>query len=239
MKTILSTLLIFNGLISNGQTIEILKQSDTWKQIESKDFDFLGSSVDSNALDYVATIRVSGDDKDAKIEALFNLAMNKANALGANCFKYNNHIESSKPRKAALTLDLYHATDSILNINIENREKNLVYLFTGEKYSDENHTFKINKTKTLLKAGTYIRRIIEEGQELKINIGGFTGATMLLNWKENKPTKFLTLTTFGVSNRTYYSGASSVTFNTGRINFIETNFGYLLTQIMSESKNIE
>lgn len=241
MKYILSTLLLFIGWAIQAQSVEVINKSQTWQAEKSSSFDFLKSSTDTSTLEYVATLSISGADKHAKIEALFYAGQKEAKKLGANAFIFKTHTEGIKPRKASLTLDLYFASDSILEYNLSNRDENTIYLFTGEKISDENHTIKVNDVKTLLKAGTYIKHQLKEGEQFKINIGGFLGQTNWFNWKENKAPVFLTLTQFGLYGAQIYEGpfnsggAVGVGFNTGRIIKLPENLGNVLLQIMNEA----
>lgn len=236
MKFFISILSLVFGFLTQAQTIEIVNQSDNELAIESEIFEFIAPSTNIESLEFVATIKITGEGKKARIEKLFNSAMKKANELGANGFRLRSFDENDKPRAAILILDVFHGADSIMELNFENYEKNVVYIFTGDKISDENHTFKINKNKTFLKAGNFIRHEIPKWQEVRINIGGFTGATMFMKWKENKPVYFLTLTGFGLSGGNLQYGSIGLTFNTGRINYLNRNFGYLLTQVMSEKQ---
>jgi hypothetical protein len=217
-----------------GQIVEILKQSDFVKRKDDKDFAFIESSTDINAFNFVATIKVTGVDKLASIENVYLKAKEKGHELGANCFKLSDYKQVDNPRTSILTLDVYNGGDSILNINFSNHEKNVVYIFGSERKSGETYSFKIDNIKQELKSGTYYRHENKEGQEVKINKGGFTGATVWIKWKENKPATFLTLTGFGLGGGSVPYGTVGVSFNTGRINYIDGNLGHLLLQVLSD-----
>lgn len=232
--------LIIIGIVSfirfstSGQTVEILKQSDFAKQSDDKDFAFIEPLTDINELNFVATLKITGVDKLASIETLYFKAKEKAHELGANSFKLSNFIQNDNPRQSILTIDIYNGGDSILNINFANHEKNVVYIFGNERKSDETYSFKIDNVKQELKSGTYYRHKNKEGQEVKINKGGLTGATMWIKWKEDKPATFLTLTGFGLGGGPVPYGTVGVSFNTGRINYIDGNLGHLLIEIMTD-----
>ena len=217
-----------------AQTVEIVKQADRVKQTANMDFAFIEPSTDVNALDFVATIRVTGADKLAGIDIVYTKAKEKAHELGANCFKLSDYQQNENPRQSILTLDVYHGGDSILDINFASHEKNVVYIFGGERKSAESFVFKVNNIKQELKSGTYYRHENKEGQEVKINRGGLMGATTWIGWRKDKPATFLTLTGFGLGVGAGPDGAVGVAFNTGRINYIDGNLGHLLIQLMTD-----
>ena len=233
-KLILFGIVSLVGFSTSAQTVEILKQSDNITQSDDKDFAFIESTTDINSLKFIATIKVTGVDKLASIEAVYFKAKEKAHDLGANGFKLGDYNQNDNPRQSILILDVYNGSDSILNINFANHEKNIVYIFGNERKSDETYSFKIDNIKQELKSGTYYRHENKEGQEVKINKGGLTGATIWIKWKENKPATFLTLTGFGLGGGQVPYGTVGVSFNTGRINFIDGNLGHLLIQVMSD-----
>lgn len=222
------------GFSTSGQTVEILKQSDYIKQSDDKDFAFIESSTDITALKFVATLKITGVDKLASLETVYFKAKEKAHELGANSFKLSDYVQNDNPRQSMLTVDVYNGNDSILNVNFANHEKNVVYIFGSERKSNETYSFKIDNVRQELKSGTYYRHENKEGQEIKINKGGLTGATMWIKWKKDKPATFLTLTGFGLGGGQVPYGTVGVSFNTGRINYIDGNLGHLLIQLMSD-----
>ena len=229
-------LFLFLGNSLDAQTIEILKQEKIATKSNDEDFSFIEPITDINLFTYVGTIRATGLDRLAKIEVLFFKLKEAAHELGANCFKLNDFAQSDIPRQSMLTLDVYQANDSIVNLNFENHERNVVYIFGDERKTSDKYTFKIDNVKREIKAGTYFRYENKVGQEVKINKGGLTGMTLWVKWKENKPSSFLTLTGLGLGGGQVPYGTVGVAFNTGRINRVEGNLGHLLTQVMEKSE---
>ncbi|MBY0436236.1 MAG: hypothetical protein K2U26_19245 [Cyclobacteriaceae bacterium] len=235
MRTlIIIAILNLIGFSTLGQTVEILKQSDDIKQSDDKDFAFIEPSTNINELKFVATLKITGVDKLANIETVYFKAKEKAHELGANSFKLTDYIQNDNPRQSILTIDVYNGSDSILTENFANHEKNVVYIFGNERKSNETYSFKIDNVKQELKSGTYYRHENKEGQEVKINKGGLTGATIWIKWKEEKSATFLTLTGFGLGGGPVPYGTVGLSFNTGRINYIDGNLGHLLIQLMSD-----
>ena len=69
---------------------------------------------------------------------------------------------------------------------------------------------------------------------MQINKGGFTGMTVWVKWKEGKSSTYLSLTGLGIGNATYPYGSVGASINTGRLNFIETDLGLLLTRLLTK-----
>jgi hypothetical protein len=236
MRTILIIgALSIGALPAVAQTVEVIKQSNFVKTSDDKDFSFIEPATDLHALQHVATIKVSGSDKEASTELLYFKAKRMASELGANSFTLNNYNQTENPPAAVLVLDLYYGSDSTLEANFARHEKNVVYLFGSDRKSTESYSYKVNSIKQELKAGSFARyELTEEQEQLKINKGGMTGATMWLKWQENKPATFLTLTGFGLGGGEVPYGTVGMSFNTGRIYTIDGNLGHLLVQLMSK-----
>ncbi len=236
-KHCISTLLfLFLTTSLNAQTVEILKHENIATKSNDEDFSFIEPITDINLFTYVGTIRANGLDKFAKIEVLFFKLKKTAHELGANCFKLTSFLQTDVPRQSSLTLDVYQANDSVVNLNFENHEKNIVYVFGDERKTNDKYTFKIDNEKKEFKAGTYFRYENKVGQEVKINKGGLTGMTLWIKWKENKPSSFLTLTGLGLGGGQVPYGTVGPAFNTGRINRVDGNLGHLLTQVIEKSE---
>jgi len=91
----------------------------------------------------------------------------------------------------------------------------------------------VNRERREFAYGTYMKWVLKEGEELKLNKGGVTGETMWLNYKQDKPADFVTITGFGLNGPMPF-GATSLSFNTGRFTFIDRNLGHLLTQVLKQ-----
>jgi len=161
----------------------------------------------------------------------------KAQELGANAFKLNSFKIIDSSNKKILILDTYYGTDTAINLNFKNHVKNIVYIFCDAEKSDKTYSFKIDNDKKEIKGGTFYKYQNKEGQKVKINKGGFSGATLWINWKENKPATFLTLTGFGLGGAQLpYNQQFGMSFNTGRINYIDGDLGHLLTALLTQSE---
>ena len=221
----------------HAQTVEILNTDSTLQLPKQKSFTFLQSQTDTNSLKFVATIKVTREGEDVGLDFMFNKIKKVAQNMGANTFKLNAYNKIDSLGINTFLLDIYYASDSILEKNSANNQKNIVYVFGNPNKINHSTSFKIDGNKKEIKGGTYFKYILDTKQEVKINKGGLTGVTVWIKWKENKPATFLTLTGFGVGGGAVPPpGQLGITFNTGRINYIDPDFGRLLISLLPEGE---
>ena len=226
-------LLALNSAYS--QKVEIIRQSENLISKTDNYFAFLETTTDTLQLTFVATVKASGKKNDVSLQNLFYKIHNKANALGANSFKLNTYISNDSTTESVLILDTYVGSVAVLDTNFDHHEQNMIVIFGDDKINgSDTYSFKINDEKKNIKSGTYYKYIIAKDREIKINNGGFLGMTVFLKWKPNKQAAFLSLTGFGIGGP-LSSQTIGLSFNTGRINSIEGDFGLLLMQILKQS----
>lgn len=230
-----TTCLLFSSSI-HAQTFEIISQSDFRSTTKEKDFAFLEPKTDTTDLKFVATIKAYGEGKKAALDVLFYGVKIKAQKLGANAFKMKHFERNDSTDATTLILDVYYGTDSLLTTNFDNHEKNVIYIFGDFKPSEKTYSFKLDDNKQELKSGTVYKYVNTEGREVKINKGGFSGATVWIKWAENKPASFLTMTGFGLGGGPVPAGQIGMSFNTGRLNFVDGNLGHLLVSLLPQSE---
>lgn len=232
-------MLIIVGLTASGlavaQKVEVLNKSAFQPGQKSKDFAFLEPATDTTGITFMATLQATGNKKE-DVELLFYKLKAKASELGANAFKLNSFTSADSSHPITLTLDTYFGTDSALETNFEHHVKNVIYIFGDFKKSEKTYSFKIDNVKTEIRGGTFYKYQNKEGQEVKINKGGFSGATVWIKWKEDKPAAFLTLSGFGLGGAPVPVGEMGMSFNTGRISYIDGNFGHLLVSLLTQSE---
>jgi hypothetical protein len=228
-------LLILSNVIG-AQTVEVINKSDYNLGVISEDFAFIEPTTDSTDIHFIARIKASAKKDKTDVGDLFYKIRATAQKLGANAFKLRSYEKADVGRKPVLVLDTYYIADSSLSLNFDNHEKNVIYIFGDSEKSDKIYSFKINNTKKEIKGGTFYKLENKEGQEVKISTGGFTGATVWIKWKENKPATFLSLTGLGLGGGTVPAGQIGMSFNTGRINPINGDLGHLLAQLLMQSE---
>ncbi len=227
--------LAFSNLVL-AQNVEVLHRAERLPEYEAERFSFIAPDSDTSRLQFVATLRATGVGKNANLELVFNKLREKAQTLGGNAFKLRQFSRIDEIPKSILTLDVYFASDSALKLNHEKHSKNMVYIIGSPEKSDKTYSFKIDNLKKEIKGGTFYRHENKEGQEIKINKGGFTGTTVWIKWKKNKPATFLTLSGMSVLNTPPPPGQMGASITTGRIYYLDENLGYLLLNLLAESK---
>ncbi len=219
---------------ASAQTVKVVRESPVSREAQTQDFAFIEPQTDSARFAFVATLEVTREEPDADLQTLYEKLKKKAQKLGANCFRLRSHEILSY--KTTLTLDVFYGTDSVLEANGENHEKNVVYLFGSSNRKDNSCTFKLNDEKKELKGGSFYRIPLQVGKQITLSKGGFTGASVTLTGKEKQPALFLSLTGFGVGPGPFVPGMSMIAFNTGRIEAMERSFGRLLVTVLAGEK---
>jgi hypothetical protein len=235
-STMQNILVLFCLVITNiaaAQNIEVVSKGNFQFEEKGRYFAFLETKTDTSRLQYVASFKASAEDKRASISDLFFGIKHEAQNLGATCFRLKTYSRDGK--NTSIELDAYFGDDSLLHINAANHEKNTVFVFCSDRLTDEKYSIKVNDKKREFASGTYMKFQLKEGEELKLNKGGFTGASMWLNYKPDKPALFVTTTGFGLDSP-MAPGTVGLSFNTGRFNYMDESLGRLLTQILKQSE---
>jgi len=121
--------LLFLFFRINAQTVEIVKRS-TVRPAADERFEFLYTETSLSSLAFVATIKITGKEKNATIPKLFFKARDKARELGGNCFKLVDY-KTQPAEEAIMILDLFNAPDEILKTNRSHEEANTLFVFFG------------------------------------------------------------------------------------------------------------
>ncbi len=235
---IIVLLMVFHTAFS--QTIELVKQSETKFKKSRKTFVYIEPEIDIDQLAYVATFKATGRKSTADIFRMFDGIRAKSRFYGGNCFVLNSFERHGPRGEVTLVLDTYFATDSILGANIASRAKNVCFIFGDDNPDKERlHTFKINGEEKTIISGTYYRQEIKEREEIRINKGGFTGATMKLQWMPDKNAVYISQSGpgFGGISPPMGNVGIGISVNTGSLNYMESNLGRLLIELLEESKS--
>jgi hypothetical protein len=219
----------FVAFHTKGQT------SKTIERKKEEGFVFIEKTFDHSFLKYIHTFQCvskQGDD----IPSLVRAIRVQAQSMGANCFKLKNFERNDTAKAMTLTLDTYFADEQQLELNSQLHEKNVIYIFTNDEFSDRSYSFQIDGEKVSLKSGHYYKYIIPVGTEVKINNGGFTGTTVKVNWKENNPSRFFSLTGFALADAQHQPSTVGVAFTTGKINYVSANIGLLLSNVLQQQQ---
>jgi hypothetical protein len=226
-------LLIFS-VTATAQTVEVTNSSGFKAPIKNDFFVCILPATDSTILNFVGTIKATGSGKNSGIEELFVKTKEKALELGANAYRLTSYDRDSISKTATLIVQSFYGTDSALDLNFQYAEKNVVYIFGDAEKSNKTYSFKVNGVKKEIKGGTFYKQVLNPGEEVKINKGGITGATIWITGKENRAPTFLTLSGFGLGGGPLPPGVAGVALNTGRINYVERGLGPLLVQVLKQ-----
>jgi hypothetical protein len=241
MKKLLLLLITFTSLTVFSQKVEILNKADVKNLAESKKFAFVEPATDTGQIQYVATFLAKDKNRKSVIETLYFAIREQATKVGANCYKIKSFARDTLKHESVLILDSYFATESLLNANRENYEKNVVFIFGAERDGEKTMSFNLNGETKEIKSGTYYKISLKEGEEIKVSKGGVVGGeSMRFNWEKDKQPAFYSLSGFGLSDwseqqRVNSFQGSAIAFNTGRINRIgNISLGLLLTQLLKQ-----
>jgi hypothetical protein len=238
---IIQVCFVFLFLISSGaalsQDIRIINQGDGRELPVSTIFTFLEPIVNMGQVEFVATIEARIESKSGALEKLYSAIRKRAVGMGATCYKFNAFSRPDSIRETILVLDCYYAGETIMKFNAENQSLNTIFIFGNEAPGDKSITFHLNGEPKIISGGSYFKYELKDGEEVKINKGGFTGATVFIKWKTNQQPLFYTLSGFGLSgiNIAPAGIGAGGTFNTGRIHPItNSSMGILMTQILNQ-----
>ena len=238
-------LFIFNCLIlfllvygtSFSQNVRIISKGDSREFPQSTVFTFLEPIVNTGQIEFVATIEARSKEKSGTIEKLYTAIRKRAIAMGATCYKLNSFSRPDSLKETILVLDCYYAGETVMKFNASNQSLNSIFIIGNENPEDRPISFQLNGDPQEVKAGYYFKYVMKEGEEVKINKGGFTGSSVVVKWKPEQQPMFFTLSGFGVNsiNPSATGAGANVMFNTGKIHRImNVCVGLLITQMLKK-----
>jgi len=234
MKSIIFLFTTFTTFNLFSQSVDVLIKSEVRNLQEATVFTILEPKTDTSQVKFVARIQAKDKNKKSNIEFLYSEIRKEATKIGANCFKIKSFERGGKRNEAILILDCYVSQDSTIKQNKENREKNVIYIFGGEREDDNSISFKINGEEKQIKSGTYYKVILNPNEPITISKGGITGASAVLNWEKDKEPIFYSLSGLGLASLNNQP-TFGLAFTSGSINKISNNsLGLLLTKLLKQ-----
>lgn len=235
MKCLFSFFFFAVTLCADAQTVKMISQiNNENKYGKQTAFSFLENGIDTSMLHYVATYVATLENKKADITSSFFAIKKMANQLGANCFSLKSFADDSTGIQS-FTLDVFYADEIALTNNSGKHPKNIAYVFCSQNKDGKIYSLKVDNQKTEFTSGSYLTYELKDGAELKLSKGGFTGATVWLKYHPDRLATFFTITGFGLGGSVPPLGAVGVSFNTGRINYIDRDLGFLLTRLLQQA----
>ena len=236
MKSFLLTVLITCSSLVSSQELQVLTQSNALFKTQPQDFNFLSDSTSIAKAIAVAKIKATGSLKN--ITYLYYTIKNKAQEMGANAFQLEQFTKLDD-KTGELILSTYYATDDPHRANTLYLPQNQLYLFGYDDLtSHKTQGYKINGVKHEIESGAYAAYSLKEGEEYKINKGGFTGMTFWLRGGTAGESTFLSFSGIGLNGADYamYPNGIGVSINTGKINNVDPNLALLLLKLYHEQK---
>jgi hypothetical protein len=230
-------LFMINTVSALSQNVRIIRKGDFREFPQSTVFTFLEPIVNTGQIEFVATIEARSKEKSGTIEKLYNAIRKRAIAMGATCYKLNSFSRPDSLKETILVLDCYYAGETVMKFNASNQSLNSIFIIGNENPADRPMSFQVNGDPQEVKAGYYFKYVMKEGEEVKINKGGFTGSSVVVKWKPEQQPMFFTLSGFGLNsiNPSASGAGASVMFNTGKIHRImNVSVGLLITQMLKK-----
>ena len=197
-------LILFFPICTFAQSINVLNKSGIKLQKEKNNFRYVNKKLDTVNLQYVATIKVSAIKNTLSIEDLFMELKQKANEMGANCFKLREYNNGSGSINYCLILDVYFAAEDVLKQNSKLHAKNVVFVLPD---FNTNAHFKsqellVNNNKVIIEKHSYLKYELSEGDSLKLQkIGIAKGTPNIIIGSPNEVATFCVAFTFDNATR--------------------------------------
>jgi hypothetical protein len=190
--------------------------------------------IDSTA--FVGRIRLSAA---ASPDAVFEALRRHAEDLGANTFRVRTGTCGADASACTATLDLFAASESVLEANAAARPTNQIYVFGALAADGRPKTVKLNGTKRVIAPRTYVAYQNETGKKATLAVGGFTGAKLTVAGREGRPPSYWSLARLGVgpyrdTPPMAPPGNVGLSFNTGRIYPVPPDAGHFLVRVLDE-----
>jgi hypothetical protein len=237
-KTLITLILILAAKFTIAQGIEIVSVKKLKPLSKDKASAFIHPKTDTSSLQFIATCKATGQDSMILPGNLYLVLKTQSRALGANCLILRRFSYDSLKRPV-IHIDAYYGTESFMAANNSNYETNEVFIFGSEKLSRDSFSLKVNNETKTFRSGTYLKFNLTKGETLKVNIGGFTGTTFKLKYAKERTPDYLMITSTGFTlggGPLPPPGTIGITFNTGRINELNDDYGQFLIQILKRSE---
>jgi hypothetical protein len=234
--TLLFILLVVANNNVTAQKLTIVKEDESRQHPKSVEFELLTDAVADSTITFVGTYQCNMKAEGGAISKMYYKIRQQAKKWNANSFKITDMVINDTVKEYTLVLTAYYANDSILYYQDKLREKNVVYVFGSDKLNGKSdYSFKVNNEKKKIKDGQFIKLYNKPGETIKLNKGGFTGTTVMIDYQADKNARFFDLGGFLISP---YSNMNmgGIAINTGRISYVENGLGAILTTVLLYSE---
>jgi len=225
-------------VFSFGQTIEVLeKKSSDRETLVTKEFHYVLKDTNLSTLEKTGTLK--GKVTNAKHESIvevFNALWDTANELGSNSFQIEQ-VEFNSINSIIITISIYSLTEIQIDSIYSFYPLNMIYIIgdlNPKALEFKPKTIKVNGIKVQLPPSKYLSYQNKIGEEITVGIGGLMGAKMWIKGKNKRLPTYLSMNSFGVGPGN--PGEIGMSFNTGRIYYVDMNFGQFLVEILENGR---
>lgn len=230
-KLFLSAALAFLSCTAFAQELRTLATgTQNLKKLKSKEvFNFMNDGMDTTSLTYVATYEVQSPAK-ASIEKIYSVAQKEARNAGANTLR----LKSISEDYSITVFEAYAMDADAVQINRNLSEKNVFYIFGGEKYdAPAYYSFEFNGAGKTIKNGTYFKYTLKEGEQVKLKKGTVSGTIMWVKWIQNQMPSYFSIHGY-VDEPVVKRTTQSQSFRPGKFPHVESSLGAFLSKVLVE-----
>ena len=230
----LSKILVFlialsiQAVTANAQVETVFRTGFKTKK-KNNDYEFIHAKTDTSTLKFIGTFKATSRNRAHEIGILSSMVFMKVIRYGGNAFRYKEYILEPDKRSHSLIVDVYYASDSMLKINAQNYERNILYIFGDTRVNGKTQILKLNGRDISLPPRSYYFDHVSDGDKIEVMRGD---ARMLLRFTKDNPPMYLEASGFGIGNGSYTPGFN-LSFHNGSIDTLKFGCGPLLASILT------
>lgn len=145
--------------VSFSQNTEILKQSAYKHDYFVTETQYIENINDTSKLQFIATVKMSGEHHNALLGNWYNTLKVKAKTLGANLYFIESYVEDENTSE--MILKLYFTGVNYINENKKRNAKNRIFIFNQSRSKADTAYFYLNQQKIEFDAEKYYSIVTE------------------------------------------------------------------------------
>jgi hypothetical protein len=148
-------ILIFHFFFSVcfSQSLEVLKQSTYKHDYFVTEMQYIEDVGDTSKLQFMATVKISGEHHNTLLEHWYNLIKAKAKTLGANLYFIENFSEDENT--SSITVKMYFTGVNYMHENKKKNNKNRIFIFNQSRAQNDTAYFYLNQKRIEFDAKKY------------------------------------------------------------------------------------
>ncbi|MDP1801571.1 MAG: hypothetical protein Q8L81_09475 [Bacteroidota bacterium] len=145
--------------ISFSQSLEVLEQSTYKHDYFVTEMQYIEDVSDTSKLQFVATVKISGEHHNALLEQWYNLIKAKAKTLGANLYFIENFHEDENT--SAIMVKMYFTGVNYMKENKKKNDKNRIFVFNQSHSKNDTAYFYLNQKRIEFDSKKYFSIVTE------------------------------------------------------------------------------